>query len=389
MEVDVFGNVFLYDNDKVYKYKTANNNLEEVGALTNVKKLETDLGGNLFALTSNAVYYFNGTAFEKFDIANYNASGLKSFALDYDKKDVFMVCENEELIVKTSALSNVSIDKIVRPNDYKLTQTNANANLQIAEVNQNANVYSVSENEQVFAFNDLVIEPSEYALICEFNQDGVQLYALAGRNKDGSKNVVLVNQNDAVIKTADKILDIPEKAYITTSVNGYYFPIITDNSDYALTDGDTTIRLEKEQVINPKHKVVFLEKEFYFAEFSIGEKTYSGYIPIEYTIEILSQDFKWDNYKAEKVSKTTVYQEKELINAILELENDTDIRLISIENDVAYIAVTTSEGYIKGYIDASAIIDNSSVAIRNILIILAVMASVCGTTSYFILRKKK
>ncbi len=379
MEVDVSGNIYLYDNVNVYKLKS-DGTLATLKAIAGAKKLETDLGGNLFVLTDNAIYYGNNLE-NKIDI-NTSGCALNSFAMDYDKKVVYMVCENEELILNTLALDNLSIDTLTTT-QFTLTAPNA-SEIKAYSAKDGANVYSVSKTENGFIFNSLITEKTDYALVSEINgANGLKLYALVGQN-----DTVLINANDVQDATPEKITGVPENAFITTSVNGYYFPIITANSEYALTDGES-VRLNKEQVIKPKHKITFLNKDYYFAEFTIGEKTYIGYVPVDYTIEILSQNFEWDNYTLENISKTTVYQEKELLNPVMELESGTSVRVISIENGIAYIAYKTEGGYINGYIDADCIQGGANTAIRNILIIIAVMASVCGTTTYFILRKKR
>ena len=64
------------------------------------------------------------------------------------------------------------------------------------------------------------------------------------------------------------------------------------------------------------------------------------------------------------------------------------MRVYSIKDGVAKIAYETAEGYVFGYIDAKKIKDEANLAVRNILISLAVITSVCGTATYFILRKK-
>ncbi len=384
MEIDVFGNVYLFGNGKVYKLDKSNEYQKtELADIAGVKKLETDLGGNLFALTDSAVkLYTNGVWVE----TSFTTSGLKSFAMDYDKKSVYMIYDNEELIVKTQSLNNLAIDDIPIPQDFILTAENATSStFRTFIANENANVYSVSKSiNGKFSFNELIIERDNYAFISQINLGVISLYALVGQD-----DVVLINASEVTENTPPFITEVPQSAFITTNVSGYYLPIITSDGEYALSNSEKVIRLAKEQLISPKHKLTFLDKEYYFAEFTINETTYTGYIPISYTVEVLSQDFKWDKYSLEEVSKTTVYKDKELTTSLIELKNGTSIRLIDELDGVSYIAFSTDGGWVNGYIKSSAIKDDTSIAIRNILIIIAVLASVCGTTTYFILRKKK
>ncbi len=386
-EIDVFGNAYLYGNNNVYFVKKGASSAKTLKSISGITKLETDLNGNLFTLDNNSAIhcYLNGVWKEQpvqFS-SNITTSKLLSFALDFDKKDVFMVYNNEELIVKTQALPNLAIDDIA-PASFTVTSTNATQNFKAYGSIDGANVYSVTKTENGnFKFNELVKEKTDYAFVTEITKNGLKLFALVGQD-----DVVLINANEVVDTTPVQDNLVPQSAFITTSVSGYYFPIITAGYEYALTDIQT-VRLVKEQAIYPKHKIIFLNKEYYFAEFNVGETQYKGYVPVDYTVEILSQDFKWDNYKIEKVNKTTVYQEKELSNAIKELEKNTEIRVLSIENDIANIAFSTENGWAQGYINASSLQDEPKTAIRNILIVIAVMASVCGTTTFFLLRRKK
>ena len=83
-----------------------------------------------------------------------------------------------------------------------------------------------------------------------------------------------------------------------------------------------------------------------------------------------------------------LYKDKNMTESILELSDDAEVRLFSEENGVSYVAVAIEGGYITGYIKSSMIKNDAKTAVRNVLIILAVLASVCGTATYFILRKK-
>ncbi len=386
MEIDVFGNVYLYKSGKIYALNKSTKTASIISEGTiNVRKLQADLGGNLFALDdNNAIHAYVNKAWQTpiSFASNITANKINSFALDFDRQEVFMTYSGEELIVKTNALNNVSIDNL-KATSFVTTSSNALDDLKTYTAEAGANVYSVSKTDTGFKFNNLVDNITDYAFITEIENNGTKLFALAGQ-----ESLILISSSQVKETTPQKQTEVPQTAFITTSVSGYYFPLITENSDYALLDGQT-VRLSKEQAIYPKHKITFLQKDYYFAEFTMGENTYMGYVPVDYTIEILSQDFKWNNYALKKVNATTVYLEKEMTNSIKELAKDTEIRLISIENGVAQILFSTENGYANGYISAKAIQNGAKTAIRNILIILAVVTSACGTATFFLLRKKK
>ena len=382
IDVDVFGNVYLYGNGKVYKYdKQDDFNRTNLKDLANVKKLETDLAGNLFASTDNGTYVLKDNEWEEYQFSN-SIGSVQSFALDYDKKEVYCVYKNEELVYKTQELPNLSVDDIEIPDTFITTSSNAIDQFKTYTAKDGANVYSVSLGAEKFTFNELVKDANDYAFVTDINVNGITLYALVGQER-----MVLINQNDVLETTPDIDTEVPESAFITTSVSGYYLPIITADGEYALTS-EQVLRLTKEQIIKPKYKITFLGKQFYFADFIIDGNTYTGYVPTNYTISVLSQDFEWNKYSIETVSATNVYSDEQLVNEITELKSDTKIRLISKKDGVCYVAFLTEAGWVNGYISSSSIQDSSNIAVRNLLIIIAVMASVCGTTTFFILRKK-
>ncbi len=398
--VDVFGNVYLLDqtNSKIYKY-TANNlaTHTEISCNYTVAKMSTDLGGTLFILSGNDVYYLNETqnSFVKIDIERTGIdqdNNVKSFAMDYVNQDVFFIYENEEFVCKTSGISNLAISSLEIPADYVTTSTTATfENLKVYKPTETENVYSVNKTESCFEYLSLVTEQAkrtEFALICEitctsFGKE-ISLLALAGQ--DG---VVLVNQKSTSDCQSVITTTAPQKAFITTAVHTYYLPISTKDDGYALLDNNK-VRLLKYTEIEPQNKFTFLGKDYYFASVKTDGVTRSGYIPVDFTVEILAEDFEWENFTKEKVNKTTVYSDKEKTSAVLELERGTEIRLLKQDGSTCKIAYQIDQtSWAVGYIDASSIQDSANVAIRNILIILAVTACVCGTTSYFLLRRKK
>lgn len=395
IEVDVFGKVYIYKNDKIYLVsKTQNEQIttNALATITGVKKLATDLSGTIFALTDTSVNYLdkNGT-WIKFDVPTpVTDAKIQSFTMDFDKKIVYFACQNQEFIYSTTSLPNIAIDDIDIPSTFVLSAPNADVTtFKAYKAQENANVYSVSTNliKNKFYFNELVASGLHYAFITEVNVlDGLgktlSLYALAGQ--DG---LVLINKTQVVDVTPEIILDVNETAFITTGVNGYCLPLITKDAEYSLTDTDQ-IRLQKEQAIKPLAKITFLDKEFYFAEFEVDGTTYKGYVPVAFTIEVLSQDFKWNEYSIEYTKKANVYSDKELTQKVTELKKDTQIRVLSEQNGALNIAYQTENGWAFGYISKNDIKDAGKIAIRNILLILAVTASVCGTTTFFVLRKK-
>lgn len=394
--VDVFKNVYLADNNANVKLCVKENayaytNLDSTN-ISNVIKMQTDLGGNLFVLTSNGIYNYSQNQFNSIDLLPpQSGDQIKSFAMDFDKNEVFVLYANKEYICVANEVGNISIENVSATNDlYVITSQTANINqLKFATIKEGANKYSVVRNGNNFDYKGLTVGTDEYVIICDIAvNNSLTLTALAEKN-----GVILVNKNE-INEYAPEQKAAPQSAFITTDVNAYYLPIINAKTEYALSSTDK-IRLEKGAKINPSctitvkswHNGELLNVDFYFAQFEHQSTLLSGYIPVSFTVEVLAQNFVWENYSIEKISSTTLYSDEDLTNE-LDILDAGDIRLISKNNGVAKIAVQTQSGFIVGYIDAGAILNAPNTAVRNILIILAVSASICGTATYFIMRKK-
>ncbi|MBQ7237060.1 MAG: hypothetical protein IJX03_07930 [Clostridia bacterium] len=386
--VDVFGNVYLADTTGKIVLCEKDNSFANLtlGTLSDVIKLETDLGGNLYVLTTSGLSRYDGSAFTAIDIDPVtDGDQIKSFTMNFDKSEVYLLFKDKEYVCECDTLGNYALDKATASQtDYVISDKNTQLNkLQSATVKVDANVYSVTRNGINFDFNGIISPETEYAVICEVKlSDDLILSALAG-----AEGVVLVNNKELTLN-APLTDTAPETAFVTTNASLYYFPILTENGEYALTDGET-VRINKSTMITPTAKLTFLDKEFYFASVTVSDTVYSGYIPVSFTVEVLSEDFTWNEYKIEKINATKLYADKELTTEIKKLSDNQKIRLFYTENGISKIAVEVEEGsWIEGYIKSSAIQNEPNRAVRNILIILAVTASVCGTLTYFLMRRK-
>ena len=286
-------------------------------------------------------------------------------------------------------MDNVSICDLNVPSDYTLTNPsgtyNASESLEFFTVQNDANAYVVNTKDGKFVFEKLTSYSGEYVKICAVEYMGSQRFLVLANQED----IVLVEVKHAKTLQKQKVTDTIKKAFVATDVHAYYLPIINANGDYVLTNVNK-IRLNKTTEFNIKHKIEFLESEYYYAEFSFNGKTHSAYIPCSYTVEVLNENFAWDTYKIETVKQTSVYDNSDMQTVVANLENNTQVRLIEKGDTICKIAYKLTDGtYQIGYINTDKIIDNPSIAIRNILIIIAVTACVCGTLTYFLLRKKR
>ena len=324
-------------------------------------------------------------------VTEYSISNVKTFAFDFVDDKTYFITNDSEIVYMTTSLNNVSIPDLVVPDDFNLSSnplspTIANDNLQFFTAKDGANAYVVKPKGQSFVsgesfkFEKLNNYFGEYVQICTVNYGGVpKFYALASQD---SIVLIDVNQVDNVNK---QYVEIEKTSYIATDVNCYFLPIISQNTEFAMT----TTRLPKTTVISVKKQVEFLGADYYYAEFIMDDLIYKGYIPCDFTVDVLTDDFKWDQFSLESVNKTSVYKQADMQEKIVELEQDATVRVLEKIDGICKIAYKSGDVWEIGYIYSNKIINHSQIAIRNILIILAVVACISGTLTYFLLRSKK
>lgn len=374
---DVFGNIYIADNDRVYKNESANSY-----PLAGVKKLATDLAGNVFALSSDGkIYTLDGLV--ALDVTE-TLGEIKTFGINFDKSELYFLIEDKEEVYFTLDAGNISI-KDVKVNSEFTTATTKKTELALYTVNEGANVFSVTQAENGFNFNGLSNTAEEYPLIAKIQvTDNLTLCALASVN-----GVVLVNENDLAVKTPEN-LDAPVKAYITTAVYAYAIPVTEQQNSFIIKSDEQTLRLVKGTVIKVNDAVNVLGKTFYDATATVGGKEFDCYIPADFTADMLAETLEFTDYTIEKVKATPLYKNADLSVELLQLQDGDKVKLLANDNGVLKIAVSLDSGEdVIGYIPENALAVNPSTIVRNVLIILAVFASLAGTVSFFLLRKKQ
>ena len=411
--VDVFGNVYLadvYGNIKLYPSNDFSTPIE-VGARTGLKKMLTDLGGILYTISDDGLSYYTKGGFENLTLSLPDkVYVINSFGMNFETKSVFFTIKNKEYVCKTDLLDNYSLDEIkISNNDFVTTKnTITEDEFKIVTINENANIYEVlrERDGDGFSYNGRTETRDVYAYICQAKiGDKLSISVLACQDQ-----LVLVNASDHSSPTAINGSLAPQTVFVTTDVNAYYIPIINRidkgqdeyvaNINFALTDNGTAVRIKKGASISPVKTIEFLTREkdgaivpinYYFANFEINGTTYSGYVPVSFTVPVLSKDFVWSNYSIEIVNKTNVYETESLDgNSILSLSDGQKVRVIAKTNDYVKIAVNVQGNqWIEGFISTNAIQNRPYIAIRNIIIIITISISILGTSLFLILRKKK
>lgn len=385
LTVDGYGNAFIADSTSIYK------NRERFAANDGIAKLSTDLFGNLYSIKGNEIRYYDETETVWKTVFTAQAQ-IKSFSMGIDDDAVYYILDGDEGIYKTTEAKNAAINVLRTVEEYKTTATTVDKEFERYTLKDEANVYRATyvKDEQRFADRGVTKHESEYACLAKLGFAGVNgqktFLALAGVN-----GVVIADETQAEKSNpeGETLLGENYKAYVTTSVNGYYVPVITPDCEYALSNGETVFRLYKGAVLTCEKKFSMLGTEYYLATFNYDGNTVKGYVPVSFTVEVLNENKEWRAYKLETVNKTKLYRTAELAEELLELSKNDEIRVFSIENGVAEVAYKTEAGFIIGYVDASAIINAPNLSVRNILLILAVTACLCGSVTFLLLRRKK
>ena len=405
MTVDLFGNIFISDKDhKIYKFAFDGENYAERASIQNlnvrdVVKLSTDLGGNLFVITNDMVVCHNGQTSESFHVyltENNNPLIPKGLALSFENSTVYLVGENCEIIFQSTSLPNLAITEVAIPNNYVLSGPVTDiANLKLYNVKPNANVYSVSENEnQLFIYNGLIstTENYSYLYICDANVSKMNGFTSADLSviisiNNGNHQTMLVSKNDIVL--VDNFINNAtiSKAYIATDVNAYYLPVITLENTLTLTRNDQTLRLAHGTKFTPLKTLSLFDKNFYYATINLGSESINTYIPVDFTTTELSTEDNRVKFTIEKATTTDVYSSATLTTKIDTIEDGTTIRIYSVEDGVAKIDYKVGDAWFNGFMNAENIQPHTSNALRNTLIILSVSLAVCSTLIYFVLRK--
>ena len=382
---DVFGNIYVAYNDKIYK----NNGAMVFNLTSNAQKLATDLAGNLFALAADGKIYklaANANAFDAppaLDVTG-ELGTIKTFGMDFDRSEIYFLVDGKEQVYRTTIVGNVSLEDVT-PNDGFINATASKRELKIYSVKGDAvaNAYSVSQDGNAFKFNGLIEKAAEYPLISEISVSNFTMCALASE-----KGVVLINKSELEEK-AIAPAEAPEKAFLTTSVYAYAIPVIEKNGTFIIESESGKIKIDKGATVKVNGAFTLLGKTFYDATAKVNGEDLACYIPADFTATVLSENFEFESYTVEKVKKTVLYKNADLTEELLELEDGETVKLLESNDGVLKVAVTYQDGTVIGYVSENSLVVNPDAIVRNVLIILAVFGSLAGTISYFLLRKKR
>ena len=342
-------------------------------------EIQVDLDGTIYLLINNELKCVN----KNNELVTVHGEDIKSFALSFDKSQVFFLKKSDEFIYTTKSINNHSIEGTKIPSDYKFTDSETDVQkLATCIVDVDASMFFINDDKENFGFICEDSPTEQYLFICNIEVGDTILSALAGQ--DG----IVLTYEKFVTKNQVEFFNAPQVTYITTGVNVYYLPIITMDNKFALTDSGESIRLEKGTRITPIKSFSAINRDYYYAEIVVNEKTYKGYIPKEFTVDVLSEDKTSVNFTLKKVTDTSVYLDKDLQTEIATLKDGEVIRLVETSEGIAEIYFESEGLWIKGYINADSIYKEKDNSIRNAIMLLIAVTCACTTIIYFMFRKK-
>ncbi len=392
-------NVISGDNFAVYTFKNGQEGTKLFTLPEKASSIELDFANQIVLLSPNNVYvYSNGIySFKLYDKQG-EKTNVTSLSFDKVNKSAFVTFYGDERIYLLTDTPFISIQDISTDN-FIISDKNADFSaLNGYKVNDSV-IYSVNENidkTTTFDFNMTQSNSVDtFALIVSKTlklADGTDcdFLILAGEYMQGGTITVIIPKSHATAINLNYTEIDYEKAYVTTSVNMYYLPIITLSGKYCLTDNGE-IRIGKDEQISVSKIITFLNRQFYLAEYVKTEDnvttTYTGYIPVDFTVKILSKDIIGENFELKETENTTL--KTNLGETIYTVTEKTLVKCYySLENGTSFVAVFDGENWIKGYIDSNAFVVTKNDSIKTAIIIVLASTSILFTSVYIVLKKK-
>lgn len=382
--VDVFKNVFVSTGSNIVKHLKKDDYASKPhSAINGVKKLCSDLGGNLFALTTDGSIQYYQDGWKK-SITTITIGNTSNFSLAFDRKEVTLLKTEQEMIYLDASHPNSSITDVKIPYNYVETGSEANTQLKFYTVSSDANVYEVYKGNGTFDYKGLASREEEYLYLATVSADGFtpKMLVLLGKDRP-----FLVNDLECSIKSKT-YESVSGQRFITTGVNAYYLPVISRNDDYVLKDGKT-IHLNKGDVVNIVKRFTFLERDYYLASVTVAGKTYQAYLPENFTAEILSEAYTSYKFTLETLNKTTMYKNSDLTEKIIDINSDTTVRVFEKTDGILKIALLIDDVWVVGYVDSESVINYNSRNIKNAVVISVLCAVICSSSILIISKKNK
>ena len=376
---DVFND--LYFADDVYIYKNSKD--EVLCSRSGVTNFAFDLSGNLFGLKDGKIVRLSGRTFT--EVFSTNRGNVNAFALSMDETRVIYSVDSDDLLYQTEDVGNSSIEDAKAESDFALNG-NSVVELKIYTVKDGFTAIGAKYADGALTFDGFFEPEPEYAYLGKVDVDSTynsaEFYALAG---NGGIRLIPspATEEKTVVENAEN-----KEYFVTTKVGTYIVPVITKADEFTIKFSEESLRLEKGTTVYAEYSFTALNVEFIYGRTTINGETVAFYIPKNFTTDKRLKDIEFENYTVEKIKACSVYSDASLTEKIAELSQKTEVRLLSEENGALYISYDSDGATVYGYVSERYLVDESNTVIRNVLAILALFTCLCGTATYFVLRKK-
>ncbi len=348
----------------------------------NESKILTDLVGNKFSVKDNKLNGYSLVLDERIDAIN----NIKSFALDYESEEIYFILENEEVILYSTEFDNQTISKIEINSEYK-TSDNIGKDieeLKVYTITENANAYNIKvENGKINFigyYEDYNIGKNEFVCIYNAPTPYEDFYILSGFDTLNKEITLLVNKYYLTEKE-DFIKDENNIVYVSTPVDLYYLPIINENRVFSLREGESVVRLPSNVSFETKKEITINDYIFYYGEIKLNDKTYKAYIPKDFTVLILSNEYIRKTFVYKDVHKTSLLTEDN--KEIIKISEDEKVKVLETLETKSLVEYDYNGTTYCGYITNEEIIEPTDNTIK--IVVCLAFLTVCAfiTTLYF------
>lgn len=373
---DVLGGVYVYDGHEIIKLGET-----ETIPITNAVKIAFDLSGKLFALTDGEIKVYENGEWTRAFAAE---TEICAFGISFESKKLYFALKDTEGLFYTENAGNSSLADVEPSADYYAATLSVKP-LELYRARAGANAYYITEENGAFVYNgraEITDADEGYPLFTVFSLNGeLTLYAFAS-----GKGVILIDERE-LTAAEPEYLTAPETVRVITPCKGYALPVVTKDYDFALNDGDGLISLNKDTVITVEMAFSVLGEPFYKATAERGLSTVEFYIHAGFC-EVETTEFDTKTYAFGTLKKTALYADEELTAVIGEAQDGETVKIIERKSGCVKIALTLNGNETEVYVPAAAVKNPPNATVKNVLILLAVVASACGTVTYFLLRRK-
>lgn len=379
--------VIINLSDKSISERISISEAEELGfenEWNNGIKTLKDLAKNTFTLEDGKLNGYSLTLPVELD-SNY----VKSFAMDFESKEIYFLIENEEVIISSTLFDNKTISEM-KAEDFKTTDSNAldAQDLEIYTINSNADIYNVQIDRQsgnVTYLGYVKNLTGEFVAVYEFLSEYEGFVVLSGFDQNNREVTLLIN-GENIKEVENNVEDFDLTVFTSTNVDAYYLPIINYNRQFSITKNNETVRLERGLTFNAKQIVTVNGKSFYYGTCIVNGEEITCYVPKDFTTLQLSTTYLTQQFSYVSVNGTTLFDKND--KRIISIPDNSFVRIIEKGEFKSYVVYTYQNTEYLGYINNDCIIypKNDTVKIVICLLILTTCAFV--TTIYFIKKKR-